>query len=229
MYCVKCGVKLADSERSCPLCETPVYYPGLPEAERTYPKYKKTSTQSGRLGINFLIAMAFVLAMVICVLCDINMNGRLEWSDLVIAGMLLAYVVIFLPGWFRKPSPAVFIPCDFLAAALLLCYINIKVSGNWFITFAMPVTAFVALIVCSVVILCYYVKRGYLYIFGGASLLFAVFFVVLELLMHMTFGISHAMLWSFYPASAFFLIGAALIVIAIVPPFRESLIKVFSI
>lgn len=229
MYCVKCGVHLADSERSCPLCETPVYYPGLPEPERTYPKYKKVSTKSGRLGINFIIAVAFAIAVVICILCDIEMNGRLEWSDIVLTGMAVAYVVLFLPGWFRKPSPAIFIPCDFLAAALLLCYINIKVDGDWFITFAMPVTAFVALIVCSVVILCYYLRTGYLYIFGGASLLFSAFFIVFELLVHMTFGITHAMLWSFYPASAFFILGAALIVIAIVPAFRESLRKVFSI
>ena len=42
MYCVKCGVELADSERVCPLCETPVYFPDLdPNPETPYPKEKK--------------------------------------------------------------------------------------------------------------------------------------------------------------------------------------------
>ena len=132
-------------------------------------------------------------------------------------------------GWFKKPSPAIFAPCDFLAVALFLCYINIKFSGDWFISFAMPITAFVALIVCSVMILCYYLRAGYLYIFGGASILFSLFFVVLEQLMHITFGISHPMLWSPYPAATFFILGISLIIIAIVPQFRESLRKVFSI
>ena len=29
MYCVRCGVELAESENVCPLCETPVYYKGV--------------------------------------------------------------------------------------------------------------------------------------------------------------------------------------------------------
>lgn len=229
MYCVNCGVKLAESERSCPLCNTPVYLPDLPEPIPTYPKVKKVYRQSRRLGINFVIAVAFVLAVAISVLCDINLNGRLEWSDLVLGGAVLVYAVAFLPFWFRKPSPAIFVPTGFLAIALFLCYVNLKFEGDWFIPFAMPVTAFVAVIVSSVFILCYYLRAGYLYIFGGASILTSVFFIVLEMLMHLTFEISHAMLWSLYPAVAFFLIGMALIVIAIVPPFRESLRKVFAI
>ena len=30
MYCIKCGVELADSERVCPLCGTRVFHPDLP-------------------------------------------------------------------------------------------------------------------------------------------------------------------------------------------------------
>ena len=35
MYCVKCGVQLADTEKSCPLCGTRVYHPDLVQAEAT--------------------------------------------------------------------------------------------------------------------------------------------------------------------------------------------------
>ena len=230
MFCVKCGVELADSERKCPLCNTPVYYPDLSElTERTYPKYKKTGEHSSRKGVNFVIVVGFVLAIAICILCDVEMNGGIEWSDYVLGGAALSYVVLFLPLWFRKPSPAIFVPCDFLAVALLLCYINLRLDGDWFISFAMPVTAFVALIVCSVVILSYYLRAGFLYIYGGASILFSLFFVVMEMLLHITFNISHAMLWSFYPSTAFFILGISLIIIAIVPAFKESLRKIFSI
>ena len=30
MYCIKCGVRLADTERSCPLCGTVCFHPDLP-------------------------------------------------------------------------------------------------------------------------------------------------------------------------------------------------------
>ena len=33
MYCVKCGVELADSEKVCPLCGTRVFHPDLPQAQ----------------------------------------------------------------------------------------------------------------------------------------------------------------------------------------------------
>ena len=229
MYCVKCGVKLAESEAKCPLCNTPVYYPGFEVGEGTYPKVNRVYKRSRRLGVNFVIAVAFVLAVTISVLCDINLNGKQEWSDVVLASVAFVYVAAFLPAWFRRPSPAVFYPTAFLAAALLLFYIDLKYSGGWFMTFALPVTAFLALIASSVAILCYYLRAGYLYIFGGAFILFAAFFVVLEILIHLTFGVSHAMFWSFYPAVVFFLLGASLIVVAIVPAFRESLRKVFAI
>ncbi len=230
MFCVKCGVELADSERSCPLCNTPVYYPDLSEiTQRTYPKSRKLRERSSGKGINFVIAVGFVLAVAICILCDIDISGSIKWSDYVLGGALLAYVVIFLPLWFRHRSPAIFVPCDFLAIALFLLYINLRLGGDWFISFAMPVTAFIGLIVCSVVILSYYLRMGYLYIYGGASILLSIFFVVMELLLHLSFDISHAMLWSFYPAAAFFILGISLIIIAIVPTFRESLRKIFSI
>ena len=33
MYCIKCGVELADSEKVCPLCGTRVFHPDLPQAQ----------------------------------------------------------------------------------------------------------------------------------------------------------------------------------------------------
>ena len=39
MYCVNCGVELADSETVCPLCGTRVFHPDLsrPQADAPYP------------------------------------------------------------------------------------------------------------------------------------------------------------------------------------------------
>ena len=40
MYCVKCGVKLEDTEKMCPLCGTVVFHPDIKrdEVERLYPE-----------------------------------------------------------------------------------------------------------------------------------------------------------------------------------------------
>ena len=42
MYCINCGVKLADTEEKCPLCATVVYHPDLDRetAEPLYPRHR---------------------------------------------------------------------------------------------------------------------------------------------------------------------------------------------
>ena len=42
MYCVNCGVQLADTEKSCPLCGTVCYHPDIsrPAAVPLYPNHR---------------------------------------------------------------------------------------------------------------------------------------------------------------------------------------------
>ena len=84
-------------------------------------------------------------------------------------------------------------------------------------------------LICSVVILCVTLKRGYLYIFGGASLALAVIMPLTEFFIHLTFNLRDHLVWSVYPMIVFFLIGIMLITIAICRPLRESLHKKFFI
>ena len=119
MYCVKCGVELADSERKCPLCHTPVYFPGLTDpTDRPYPEPSGGLDRVNPRGIYFIISFIFLITGAISLFCDINYSGSVEWSGYVIGGLLLSYVVFILPGWFARYHPAIFVPCDFAAAAI---------------------------------------------------------------------------------------------------------------
>ena len=229
MYCVKCGVELADSEQKCPLCHTPIYYPGYTpkEEERPYPRFEKPETVNPR-GIYFIISFACIIAAVISFVCDLTLGGGIAWSGYVIGAIALFYTLFILPGWFRKYNPAIFIPVDFAAIGLYLAYISIATGGKWFFTFALPITGIVTLIISSITILSYYLRRGYLYIFGGAIVAAGAFCPMIETLAIITFGI-RPMMWSIYPLIALFLIGIMLIIIGIVKPFRESLCRIFAI
>ena len=228
MYCVKCGVELADSEQKCPLCHMPVYYPDHEvSTDLPYPKFEKPEAVNPR-GIYFIISFVLIIAAVISFVCDINLVKGITWSGYVIGGIMLFYIIFILPVWFKKYNPAIFIPSNFVAIGLYLAYINFATNGRWFLTFALPITGIVTLIICSITILSYYLKRGYLYIYGGAFILAGLFCPVLETLALVTFG-GKPLLWSIYPLIALFLIGIMLIVIAIVKPFRESLCRIFAI
>ena len=229
MYCVKCGVELADSERKCPLCETPVYFPGLDaNPERPYPPFEKPKESSRRRAIMFVITCFFVIAAATSLVCDLNINMKILWADYVIGALLLTYVLLLLPIWFKRPSPAIFVPCDFVAIALFLFYLNFKLSGNWYFSFALPVTLGAGIICSTVAILAYYLKRGKLYIAAGAFIASGAYCVFIEACLHSAFHFHERLDWSLYPASSFALIGIMLIVIAIIKPLREQLYKIFS-
>lgn len=229
MYCVKCGVELAESERKCPLCETPVYLPGMTEdPERPYPKFDKPEKVNPR-GIYFIISFVCLISAIISFVCDMNLGNGITWSGYVIGGIALFYIIFILPGWFRKYNPAIFVPSGFAAIAVFVAYVNFATDGTWYLTFALPIIGAVCLVVSSICILSYYLRRGYLYIWGGAFLAIAALAPVIELLADVTFNITYHVRWSLYPVIAFGLIGIMLIIIAIVKPFRDSLCRIFAI
>lgn len=232
MYCVKCGVELADSEKKCPLCHTPVYFPGIPEEpDRPYPDNPPVVSTVNKKVIYLMLSFLFVIAGVVSIMVDVSLTDRVSWSGIVVGSLVLVYIVAILPAWFPRKSrtPAIFVPVDFAATALFLWYLAYATGGDWFLGFALPITGAAALITTAVFVLCYYIRRGYLYIFGGALIAVGGFTVLIEWLLHMQFEIPIHMAWSPYPAVALFLVGMMLIVIAIVRPFRESLYRIFSL
>ena len=230
MYCVKCGVELADSQRKCPLCSTPVYFPELdPSPEKPYPSYVDRKERVNPRGLYFIICFAFIISGVIALICDYNLNGSFDWSGYVVGALLLAYVILLLPLWFVGHHPAIFTPVSFLCIGVYLWYVNFASGGEWFWSLALPVTGIMALIFTAIAVLSHYLRRGYLYIYGGACIALGASAPLIEFLIHLTFDVNHGYVWGLYPAAAFSLIGIMLIIIAIVRPFSESLRRIFSI
>lgn len=231
MYCIKCGVKLDDSEKNCPFCETPVYNPFIkqPSTQRQYPEYTRTTETVSKLGVLFIVTMAFLIAASLTLICDLSIAQFVTWSGYCVTSILLVYIIAVLPCWFVKPNPVIFVPCDFAAVALFLWYIEYAVNGKWFFSFALPITAILLLIIEPVIVLRRYVKKGALYVYGAACIAFGFYLSIVEILMNLTFDLRNFLIWSYYPLIATFLIGIMLIVIAICKPMRESLKKKFFI
>lgn len=231
MYCINCGVKLEDTEKVCPLCKTVPYHPDIErrEAERLYPENKYPSQQMNKTAVMIIIATMFLIPFVITFLCDMQINRAVTWSGYVMGSLMLVYIIGVLPLWFSRPNPVIFVPCDFAAIALFLWYINFAVNGDWFLAFAFPLVGGVGLIITAVVALVRYVKKGKLYIFGGALITLGAFMPVLELLINITFHKEKFAMWSIYPLVALFLLGGMLIFLAINKTARESMERKFFI
>ena len=227
MFCIKCGVELADTEKSCPLCGTTVYHPDLVQKEvaPNYPPYRRPHSRINRRGVLFLITVCCVMLAIQLLVLEISVFDQLSWSLYAVGGLILAYIIMLLPTWFSRPNPVIFVPCDFAAAILYLLFINEFTGGNWFLTFALPIAFWAAVIVTAIITLSRYIGRGYFFIFGGASVLTGAFVVMIEILLHLTFAPPKFYFWSVYPLIGFTLLGIALIIIGICRPLRESIAK----
>lgn len=231
MYCVKCGVELANSERVCPLCGTRVYHPNLPQprGERLYPPFEETGEQFNARGVLFVVTALCVIVAAMSLLIDLKTAGCVVWSGYAIGGLITVYIIAALPLWFTRPNPVVLVPCDFAAATLYVLYIDLATGGRWFLSLAFPAAGMACLLSTAVVVLMRYARRGWLFIFGGALMLGGVFLSVLELLIAFTFGWPLRLNWSPYPLTGLFLLGLLLLLVAICRPLRESLKKKFFI
>ena len=224
MYCINCGVKLADSEKKCPLCGVVPYHPDLPrpEGRPLYPVNRYPSTEVKPKAAQAVILALFLLPLVTTLLVDLRISGAVTWSGYVIGALVLGYVTLALPGWFQKPNPVIFVPCGFAAVGLYLLYINFATGGKWFLGFAFPVVGCIGLIVTAVVTLTRYLRHGRLYIFGGAFMALGGFMLLMEFLIVMTFGLRFVG-WSIYPLAALVLLGGFLIYLAINHTAREMM------
>ena len=231
MYCVNCGIRLADTEKICPLCGTAAFHPDIqrPQAEPLYPADRLPAPQVRSRASQILLTALFLIPMLICLQCDLLVKGSITWSGYVMGALITGYVWFILPQWFRRPNPVVFCAADFLAAGLYLLYINLAVDGDWFLSFAFPVTGTVGLIAITVTALVKYVRKGYLYIFGGALIALGSFMPLMEFLLTITFAPIRFYGWSLFPLTALAVVGGALIFLAINRRAREKMEKRFFI
>ncbi len=229
MYCINCGVELAAHETKCPLCATPVCNPAFlnPDAPRPYPSADEVHDEINRSGVIFLLSFLFLLPAVLTLVCDLTLNRTLVWAGYPVGALLLGYLIVVVPLWFRKPLVSALVFADFVGLAAFLFYINFAVGGSWFLTFALPITAMVAIIVCSVITLLRYYARYALAIFGGTFVMLGAALVATEYFINMTFYRTYPLEWSFYPLVICVLLGAALLVVAFSPKLKESLKKKF--
>lgn len=231
MYCIKCGVELADSEKNCPLCGTAVYHPDIyiKHTPSPYPDVHDPKKKFSRKGIIFILSLICVIPVIVLLLVDLKINPGVTWSGIANLGIALFYATAVLPLWFDRPNPVIFVPVDLILAGGYLLYINEYLGDDWFLSLAFPVCGTFLVICTAATALFKYLRRGRLYIWGGLMFALGGACVLIEFFIHITFSYSRMFLWSLYPAGALALIGIAFIVLAVCKPLRESLGKKFFI
>ncbi|MBQ8174335.1 MAG: hypothetical protein IJ009_02920 [Clostridia bacterium] len=230
MYCIRCGAELSAGQTLCPLCNTRVYHPDIPnEKIPTYPKKEFVSEQVNRKSILFVLTILFLIPLVLPLVFELSYHSEVSWSGYVAGGVVLFYLFFILPSWFKHPLPTVFVPCDFAAILLFLLYVDLQTDGGWFLPFALPVAGVLGLIVTALATLLFHLRHGYLYVWGGGLIALGAWTVLIEMMIGVAFDVVSVVRWSLFSLIPLFILGMLLIVVAIVRPFRESLYKIFFI
>ncbi len=228
MYCIKCGVKLGDSEKRCPLCDTVVFNPEIemPETEKGYPVGKYPISSLRPKAWLFFASVFSLLALAIVFACDFEINNQITWSGIVGGAFAVLYSAFVLPFWFSKPNPTIFVPVGFAIAGAYLWYLNDMFGGNWFLNFAFPITVALCLIITAMAALLHYLDKGRLFIFGGGFISFGLLILFIEFLLYITFEFK-IIWWSLFPLSILCLLGLMLIFLGICRPAREAIERKF--
>ena len=226
MYCANCGVKLADTEQRCPLCGTVAYHPDIerPEVHPLYPQDFIPKRELTRTTTHIIILTLFLIPIFVTLYCDFYINSTITWSAYVAMSIITLYIMTILPFWFKRPTPAVFVPVDFVCIALLLAFINYSTGGNWFWTLAFPLVACLGLIITATTVLLYYLKKGHLYVVGSFFIALGLFMDAIELCIMLTFKLNFDG-WSLYPMIPLVIMGLGMISISISRRAREVLAR----
>lgn len=223
MYCIKCGAKLETGETVCPLCNTKVYHPDIKieEEKKLYPTDRNLEINRRSKTFNGAVIIMFLIPVIVCFLADFRFDGEIKWFGYVLGALIIFYSAFALPMWFEKPNPVIFTPCVIAEVIGYLLYINCITGGHWFLSFAFPVAAGFGIIITTVVTLLRYLKKGRLYVWGGAFTLTGAFILLTEFFMSITFEKIGFLGWSLYPLSVLVILGGLVLYLAINKSARE--------
>lgn len=215
-YCVNCGVKLADSEKVCPLCDTEVQNPKQPRAEPVKRPYSdRVDTIIERVDRKFgvwLASMVLLIPAVVTLISDLMTSFSISWSAYVVGACIVVYFLILFPLLFKKPLPYLFIAVDVLVVLMYLLLIDYLTGGSsWFLTLALPVTLIAALFVTLTVFVLR--LKDYPDLYKAAAILsgIGILCVALELVLNAHHGLPLRPGWSLFTLAPCLVLSAMMI------------------
>lgn len=213
-YCVNCGVKLKESEKVCPLCNTKVINPNnlKPEFIPAYSQNIEKAKKVNKKYLCFLITIILMGVTIITVLCNLIFTGNITWSIYVVASILFLNSKLSFVLFKNKFFP-LFI--DLLTTETLIYVIAYLNNGlHWFYYLVCPFI----FIIWIYIILCTFVlskkKYNLLRRFSVAFSFISVILLIIESCIDMYKYEKITINWSIYAILPIIIIGTILFLIS---------------
>lgn len=231
-YCVQCGVELSPALSRCPLCETVVYNPNQtnqPLAPSPYPAESPVVLEAAtKKSFIFLISAAFALPASICILVDLLLNQQFTWSLFALGALFVVWVVFMVSVLSKKHKTYATIGTS---AATLCGYLWVveRLTGGyeWFGHIALPVVLVLSLGILLFTASIRHRLLKELEIPAVILLFFAIFSLILELLLSSYLYHNLRIFWSPLVAAPCILIALILYYLQRTPTLKNALQKKF--
>lgn len=153
-YCVQCGVKLEQSLKSCPLCNTPVINPNELYSTDISNVIGPFSTIKGEVepmkkhDIGLWLTLVFGSTSIACAILNLFVFNHNYWSIPVIGACIILWI-FFCPRMFLPKIP---IYLNLLVTAISVIFYEFAItfmtkSDRWFFEISLPTTLVIMVLV----------------------------------------------------------------------------------
>ena len=202
-YCVNCGVELADSEKSCPLCGVEVINPAKPWVEPATPPYpprlERIMNRIDRRFFASLLSVILLIPVFITLLTDLLSNSRITWSAYVIGAIAVFFFVVVFPLMLKKQHLYELYAIDTAVLLLYLLMIDLLDDApGWFFSLAAPLVLTLAAVIVGLSLLFQHKLRSFWTRASAIILSCGCYTVCVELLIDLHSSVLPVPLWSMY-------------------------------
>ena len=139
-------MELKNSEKKCPLCDTPVINPNVTNDNSHADEPQKAFESIPTLRPDYrllssIVSVMLIIPVAVTFICDFLQSHGITWSIYVLGASLLIFVILLLPAFFKNKSPYKFILTDAVAVFLFLWMISYSTHGNWAFKVGLPLVA----------------------------------------------------------------------------------------
>ena len=197
MYCYKCGVKLKENVKRCPLC-------------KTYLKYAKDSNELAAYSniiddvgehidfkyITKIVLLVLFLAAVITAICNYCISGKITWSIYVISSIICLASLLSFMYFKKKLFPAILTLLGLENLLFTIAFIN---NGmHWYLYLVMPDILAVWLIITLSIYIVKKQKRNLMRDIPIVLFVISLILVVTEMLIDLYIRNAIKLAWSLY-------------------------------
>ena len=231
-YCVNCGVKLEQSLKTCPLCQTPVINPNelnIHAISNTSGPFSSTIGEVEPMkkhDIGLWLTLVFGSTALACGILNLFVFDHNYWSIPVIGACVIMWI-LFCPRMFFPQIP---IYLNLIASSVSVIFYEFSITfmtdyDDWFFELVLPITLVIMILVALFGILYKFVSSSLiasaLYLFIDVALLS----VAIECLIDHFIGVDVKVFWSAIVFSVCAVISVALIAILSIKRLRETVKK----